>query len=138
MKKKFIAGLLSTTMLAVLMSGCQVSTTTGTDEKAASTDKATEASKTDAKETTSGEVEEITWMFWDDLEATEDLITKGYKEVIEYLENCLSFEETVEKIKLNTRHYAKRQITFFKKLPGLEYLEYCQIDQLAKRIVERI
>ena len=29
------------------------------------------------------EVEEITWMFWDDLEATEDLITKGYKEVVD-------------------------------------------------------
>ena len=25
------------------------------------------------------DVEEITWMFWDDLEATEDLISKGYK-----------------------------------------------------------
>ena len=29
------------------------------------------------------DVEEITWMFWDDLEATEDLISKGYKEVID-------------------------------------------------------
>ena len=29
------------------------------------------------------EPEEITWMFWDDLEATEDLISKGYKEVID-------------------------------------------------------
>lgn len=29
------------------------------------------------------EVEEITWMFWDDLEATEDLISKGYAEIIE-------------------------------------------------------
>ena len=30
-----------------------------------------------------GEVEEITWMFWDDLDATEDLISLGYKETIE-------------------------------------------------------
>ena len=29
------------------------------------------------------EVEEITWMFWDDLEASEDNITKGFKEVID-------------------------------------------------------
>ncbi len=28
------------------------------------------------------EVEEITWMFWDDLEATEDLISKGYADVL--------------------------------------------------------
>lgn len=26
---------------------------------------------------------EITWMFWDDLEATEDLISKGYKDVLD-------------------------------------------------------
>ena len=30
-----------------------------------------------------GEVQEITWMFWDDLDATEDLISLGYKETIE-------------------------------------------------------
>ena len=30
-----------------------------------------------------GEVQEITWMFWDDLDATEDLISLGYKNVIE-------------------------------------------------------
>lgn len=30
-----------------------------------------------------GEVQEITWMFWDDLEATEDLISLGYAETIE-------------------------------------------------------
>ena len=30
-----------------------------------------------------GEVQEITWMFWDDLEASEDNITKGFKEVID-------------------------------------------------------
>ena len=29
------------------------------------------------------EVQEITWMFWDDLEASEDNITKGFKEVID-------------------------------------------------------
>ncbi|MBE5749912.1 MAG: tRNA (adenosine(37)-N6)-dimethylallyltransferase MiaA [Clostridiales bacterium] len=62
----------------------------------------------------------------------------GYKEVIEYLENSLSLEDAIEKIKLNTRHYAKRQITFFKKLSGLKYLDYCPINQLAKRIVEQI
>ena len=29
------------------------------------------------------DTEEITWMFWDDLEATEDLVSKGYKDVID-------------------------------------------------------
>ena len=39
----------------------------------------------------------------------------GYKEVIEYLENKITKEEMIEKIKKETRHYAKRQITWLKK-----------------------
>ena len=38
------------------------------------------------------DVEEITWMFWDDLEATEDLISKGYKEVIDRFNEDLQTE----------------------------------------------
>lgn len=40
----------------------------------------------------------------------------GYKEIYSYLNNERSLSEAVDLIKLNTRHYAKRQITFFKKL----------------------
>ena len=39
----------------------------------------------------------------------------GYKEVVEYIENKISKEEMIEKIKKETRHYAKRQLTWFRK-----------------------
>ena len=39
----------------------------------------------------------------------------GYKEVIDGLENGLSVSEIAATIKFNTRHYAKRQVTFFKR-----------------------
>ena len=39
----------------------------------------------------------------------------GYKEVVEYLEGFLTKEEMIEKIKKETRHYAKRQLTWFRK-----------------------
>lgn len=39
----------------------------------------------------------------------------GYKEVVEYLEGKTTKEEMIEKIKMETRRYAKRQITWFKK-----------------------
>ena len=39
----------------------------------------------------------------------------GYKEVKDYLENKLTKEEMIEKIKLETRRYAKRQLTWFRK-----------------------
>lgn len=43
------------------------------------------------------------------------LQTVGYKELFEYLDNQVTLEKAVENIKTNTRHYAKRQMTWFKK-----------------------
>lgn len=39
----------------------------------------------------------------------------GYKEVKEYLDGLISKEEMIDKIKQETRHYAKRQLTWFRK-----------------------
>jgi tRNA dimethylallyltransferase len=44
------------------------------------------------------------------------LLTVGYKELFNYLEGNISLETAVEEIKKNTRHYAKRQLTWFKKM----------------------
>lgn len=39
----------------------------------------------------------------------------GYKEILDYLDNKCSLEEAIEKIKLETRHFAKRQLTWFRR-----------------------
>ncbi len=39
----------------------------------------------------------------------------GYKEILEYLRNETMLDEATEKIKLGTRHYAKRQLTWFNR-----------------------
>lgn len=39
----------------------------------------------------------------------------GYKEVVEYIEGNITKEEMIEKIKQETRRYAKRQLTWFRK-----------------------
>lgn len=39
----------------------------------------------------------------------------GYKEVVDYINNVYTKEEVVEKIKMETRRYAKRQLTWFRK-----------------------
>lgn len=46
----------------------------------------------------------------------------GYKETVELVKNKNLQSTVSDKIKQNTRNYAKRQITFFKKLPDLVYL----------------
>lgn len=47
----------------------------------------------------------------------------GYKEIVEYLNNELSLGEAIEKIKQETRRYAKRQITWFKRIENLKWLD---------------
>ncbi len=41
----------------------------------------------------------------------------GYRELLAFLEGESSLEEAVERIKVNTRHYAKRQLTWFRREP---------------------
>ena len=62
----------------------------------------------------------------------------GYKEIYSYLKGEISLEESIELIKINTRHYAKRQITFFKKLENLVYLQPDDPKITAKRIIEQL
>ena len=44
------------------------------------------------------------------------LQTIGYKEIFEYLDNRITLNEAIENIKISTKKYAKRQITWFKKI----------------------
>lgn len=56
----------------------------------------------------------------------------GYKEVVRFLNNEISHSTMCELIKKNTRNYAKRQITFFKKLPGLVWLNPNEKNNIEK------
>jgi tRNA dimethylallyltransferase len=51
------------------------------------------------------------------------LQTVGYTEVFEYLENKIPFEKAVEQIRINTRQYAKRQLTWFRKEKDMNWVE---------------
>lgn len=63
----------------------------------------------------------------------------GYKEVVQAIKENMSVEETKELIKRNTRRYAKRQITWFKRLDNLTYLKPDQnIDSQALYIKDLI
>lgn len=60
-----------------------------------------------------GLIEEVKGLIeYRDLQALNSV---GYKEVFEYLDGKTTFEEAVEAIKINTRRYAKRQMTWFCK-----------------------
>jgi len=51
------------------------------------------------------------------------LKTVGYQEVFQYLRNEVSYDEMVALIKQHSRNYAKRQMTWFRKMNGVEWFD---------------
>lgn len=52
------------------------------------------------------------------------LLTVGYAELFDYLDGNISLEEAVERIQQNSRRYAKRQITWFKKYGNTSWFQH--------------
>jgi tRNA dimethylallyltransferase len=66
------------------------------------------------------------------------LQTVGYKELFDYLNNKLNLEEAIELIKKNTRNYAKRQLTWFRKDKKIQWFESNQINEIESFIHQQI
>ncbi len=62
------------------------------------------------------------------------LQTVGYKELFDYLDGNLSLTEAVERIKINTRQYAKRQMTWFKKDAEIKWFAPVQVNEMIEFI----
>ncbi len=64
----------------------------------------------------------------------------GYKEMVDYISGNVGKEEAVENMKRNTRRFAKRQITWFKGIKGIENLYWLDTakgkDSLLKKTLE--
>lgn len=63
----------------------------------------------------------------------------GYKELIPYLEHQCSLEEAVYRIKRDTRHFAKRQMTWFRRERDVTVLDkgnYTGVDDLVGEILQ--
>lgn len=65
----------------------------------------------------------------------------GYKEMVLYLDGQLSLEAASELIKKRTRHFAKRQMTWFKRMPYIRWYEkddFVTEDELASAVIQDI
>lgn len=60
----------------------------------------------------------------------------GYKEIIAYLNNKCSLEEAVETIKRETRHFAKRQLTWFRREKDVIWVEKEKFANNDKKMLE--
>ncbi len=61
----------------------------------------------------------------------------GYKELIPYLRGEKPLEECADNIRLGTRHYAKRQLTWFRRIDGIETFYYPK-DENNKIFFEKV
>ena len=60
----------------------------------------------------------------------------GYKELLAYLEGETSLEEAVRIIKRDTRHFAKRQLTWFRREPEVIWVEKEDFGYQEEKILE--
>lgn len=67
------------------------------------------------------------------------LNTVGYKELFSFFEGRMNLEEAVEEIKKNTRRFAKRQLTWFRKEEGITWFDYqIPATEIASKVKELI
>ena len=62
----------------------------------------------------------------------------GYKETAEYLKGNLTLDEAKDLLKKNTRHFAKRQITWFKREPDAIWMNYEEHPNMAEDLYNMV
>ena len=62
------------------------------------------------------------------------LNTVGYSEIFEFLDNKCNKDEAIEKIKQNTRRFAKRQLTWFNKSDDIKWFSPDQIEDIIQHL----
>lgn len=66
------------------------------------------------------------------------LNTVGYKELFEYFEGALSLDEAIAKIQSNTRRYARKQLTWYKRDASVTWFEPSQNKQIIQHILNEM
>lgn len=62
------------------------------------------------------------------------LNTVGYKELFQYFDGSISLNEAIEQIKISTRQYAKRQMTWFRKNNDYQWFTIDETDKMLEYI----
>jgi tRNA dimethylallyltransferase len=71
--------------------------------------------------------------------ASNALGAHGYRRVVEYLNGARTLESAIEQTKLDVRHYAKRQLTWFRRESGVEWIEgFGDHLETQERVIARV
>lgn len=62
----------------------------------------------------------------------------GYKQILDYLDEKCSLEEAISRIKLETRHFAKRQLTYFRHEREIEWINKNEFDYDEEKMLQHM
>lgn len=83
-----------------------------------------------------GLLEEVKALY--DFRELRALQTVGYSELFDYLDGKYSLNEAVDQIKQNTRRYAKRQLTWFRRHPDAHWLKATDTQGMLQEILQEL
>lgn len=88
----------------------------------------------------SGLVEEVRALLQRGVPAESNALgAHGYRRVVEYLNGQRDLESAIEQTKLDVRHYSKRQLTWFRHEPGVEWISGFGDDPVVqRRLIESV
>lgn len=73
-----------------------------------------------------------------DFNHLSSLRTVGYSELFDYLDNKTDLPTAVELIKQNTRRYAKRQLTWFRRDPSIVWIPFNSVENMKEEILRSL
>jgi tRNA dimethylallyltransferase len=71
--------------------------------------------------------------------ATRDMVSMqglGYKEILDYLDGKIGLEEAIYRIKRDSRHFAKHQLTWFRRERDVTWIHKEDFDMEEARILD--
>jgi tRNA dimethylallyltransferase len=83
-----------------------------------------------------GLLEEVRSLYNQGLRGCQSIQAIGYKEIYQYLDGKVSFEEAINKLKQNSRNLAKRQLTWFRNKMPVEWFDMGDANSLEKKFAE--
>ena len=83
-----------------------------------------------------GLLEEVKGLY--DYKGHQALQTVGYKEIFDYMDGQYDWEEAIRLLKRNTRHYAKRQMTWFRRDAEIHWFSPKELEEIVMWIEEKV
>lgn len=84
-----------------------------------------------------GLFDEVKMLIDEGYTSCQSMLGIGYKEVVDYYNGITGYEEAIDNIKKETRHYAKKQLTWFKREKEVIYLDK-NVYQNDEKMLEKI